>query len=135
MIQRCRHCGRDYPNERQRRIHPCPNRNAAERAAQLRWPTEPVEQWMLARFGEYDRTRNPDGYCAGAVERATGVLASTWLHALRTGCGLTDQQADRIGVRLGNLHERFWPGWHDALEVTDEDDDWYGRWRRTGAVA
>lgn len=130
----CRHCEHLFPSDRQRRLHPCPNRDVFERTATLRWETDPVKAYITHRFGVYDRTMNPEGYCATTVERLTGLVASTWASAEREGAGLTDAQADLVATALGRRHEVFWPGWGNALEVTDEDVAWLDAWRH-GAVA
>lgn len=130
-MNRCTYCQRDFPSDKKRRKHPCPERDIARRAGQLRWPVEPVAKFLIARYGEYE-VANPEGYCATTVERLTGVSRATWGKACREG-GLTDETADRVAIALGAHHEWFWPDWHNALEVTDEDEAWYQAWSKGAA--
>lgn len=128
MLHRCGYCGGDFPSQRARRAHPCDERDIAYRARALRWPTEPVIDYLVERYGTFE-SANPEGYCGSMVERLTGVLRSTWQEACREG-GLRDETADRIASALGARHEQFWPGWHAALDVTDADRDWLDRWSK-----
>lgn len=124
----CKWCHTEFPGRRSRRTHPCPDRAAAERAAALRWPTEPVERYLLARLGEYDHHSNRDGYCAAAVERVTGMKASVWKELVAHGRPLNDAQADKLATALGVPPVAFWPDWYSALDITDDDRAWLDAW-------
>jgi hypothetical protein len=129
----CRHCGQDFSSRRKRAQHECPDQRAAERAQGLRWSTEPVESYLVAKLGIYDRQTNPIGYCAEAVERLTGMKANTWKRIVAEGRDLTDAQADQLATALGVPPVSLWPNWYLALDITDEDLDWLDAWSRGAA--
>lgn len=124
----CGYCRGFFPSAKARAKHRCPERELANRGRELCWPIEPVAVFLTQRYGVFDQAENQDGYCGACVERLTGISRDSWRQAARRG--LRDDQADQIATRLGARHEDLWPGWHDALEVTDDDLDWLSRWSK-----
>lgn len=128
----CKACRELYPTRRAMYEHPCGAREAAERARSLSWPVEPVVQLLTVRYGPYDPVTF-DGFCNQLAARVTGMTFDSWKKSRSIG-DFSDAQADAVATRLGGIHEVLWPGWHNALEVTDDDMRWLAAWSQ-GAVA
>lgn len=85
------------------------------RAPIRRWPFEPLEPLIEARYRNHPAAGNNRATTIGIAGRAGHVLDvnASQIHLWRRD-GLPDQAADRIALRLGYHPAQIWPDWHAA---------------------
>lgn len=105
-------------------------RRAIDRRTRERveWDPTPVVEYLLSRYGPFDKHENPNGYCSAKVELLTRgqVHRTSWQRYVRAG-RIPAVAADTIATRLGKHPRFFWPEYDTAIEP---DNAFLAEWDR-----